>query len=113
MKTNRNRDIPVAVERTLWGISAGRCEFEGCNKYLGINPITMEPGNFAQKAHMEAVNKGGARYREVMDIVELNSTDNIMLMCPQCHKTIDDNPEMYPVERLREMKKSMKTGCIG
>lgn len=105
MKTNRNREIPVSVERALWGISAGRCEFEGCNKYLGINPIIMGHGNFAEKAHIEAVNKGGARYREVMDVVELNSTDNIMLMCPQCHKTIDDSPEMYPVERLKEMKK--------
>lgn len=106
MKTDRNRDIPINVERTLWGISAGRCEFEGCNCFLGINPITMETGNYGEKAHIEAVSKGGARYREVMDVTELNSTDNLMLMCAKCHKTIDDNPENYPVERLREMKKN-------
>lgn len=106
MKSDRNREIPVNIERSLWGISAGRCEFEGCNCFLGINPITMETGNYGEKAHIEAVSKGGARYREVMDVEELNSTDNLMLMCAKCHKTIDDNPEIYPVERLREMKKS-------
>lgn len=57
MKTDRNRDIPINVERTLWGISAGRCEFEGCNCFLGINPITMETGNYGEKAHIEAVSK--------------------------------------------------------
>ena len=106
MKSDRNREIPVKIERSLWGISAGRCEFEGCNCFLGINPITMETGNYGEKAHIEAVSKGGARYREVMDVEELNSTDNLMLMCAKCHKTIDDNPEIYTVEMLREMKKS-------
>lgn len=106
MKTNRNREIPVIIERTLWGVSAGRCEFEGCNQFLGINHITKEAGNYAEKAHIEAVNKGGARYREVMDVKKLNSTDNLMLMCARCHKTIDDNEAEYPVERLRMMKKN-------
>lgn len=71
MKSDRNREIPVKIERSLWGISAGRCEFEGCNCFLGINPITMETGNYGEKAHIEAVSKGGARYREVMDVEEL------------------------------------------
>lgn len=106
MKSDRNREIPVKIERSLWGISAGRCEFEGCNYFLGINPITMETGNYGEKAHIEAVSNGGARYREVMDVAELNSTDNLMLMCAKCHKTIDDNPDMYPVERLQEMKRN-------
>lgn len=93
MKSDRNREISIKIERSLWGISAGRCEFGGCNCFLGINPITMETGNYGEKAHIEAVSKGGARYREVMDVEELNSTDNLMLMCAKCHKTIDDNPE--------------------
>ena len=78
MKSDRNREIPVKIERSLWGISAGRCEFEGCNYFLGINPITMETGNYGEKAHIEAVSNGGARYREVMDVAELNSTDNLI-----------------------------------
>lgn len=106
MKSDRNRNIPADIERTLWGLSAGRCEFEGCNCFLGINPITMEIGNYSEKAHIEAVSKGGARFREVMDVTELNSADNLMLMCAKCHKTIDDNPLKYPVARLKEMKEN-------
>lgn len=105
MKTNRGREIPAKVERALWGISAGRCEFEGCNIYLGINPITKEEGNYAEKAHIEAVSKGGPRYRELMENEDLNSVDNLMLMCARCHKCIDEKPDEYPVERLQSMKR--------
>lgn len=105
MANGRNRNISSTVEKTLWGLAAGRCEFEGCNCFIGYNPITKEDNNYAEKAHIEAVNKGGARYREDMSIDELNSPDNLMLTCARCHKTIDDNPKLYPVERLRAMKK--------
>lgn len=36
---------------------------------------------------------------------ELNSSDNIMLLCPTCHKLIDEHPEEYTVDILKEMKR--------
>lgn len=105
MTTSRNRYISANVEKSLWGLAAGRCEFEGCNCFLGYNPLTKEENNYAEKAHIRAVSQGGARYRKEMSVEELNSPDNLMLMCAKCHKTVDDNPELYPEERLRDMKK--------
>lgn len=105
MKTDRGRNIKPIIEKSLWGISAGRCEFQGCNKYLGEHQITKEHGNFGEKAHIEAVSKGGARFKELMPENELNSSDNIMLLCPICHKLIDEHPDEYPVKRLQEMKR--------
>lgn len=105
MKTNRGRDISIRTERTLWAASAGRCEFRGCNESLISHHVTNEEGNFVEKAHIEAVSKGGARYRELMDDKELNSAENIMLMCAKCHKLVDDNPEQYTVEELKRMKR--------
>lgn len=104
MDKKRSRSWSSNAEKALWGLAAGRCEFEGCNCFLGQNPITTENGNYAEKAHIEAVSEGGARYRENMDNSELNSAENIMLLCAKCHKTIDENPDEYPVERLKKMK---------
>lgn len=104
MSKTRSRIITPTVEKTIWGLAAGRCEFEGCNCFLGQNQITAEYGNYAEKAHIEAVSAGGARYREIMDNSELNSAENIMLLCAKCHKTIDENSDKYPVERLKKMK---------
>jgi len=101
----RSRIINPTVEKFLWGICAGRCEFEGCNKFLGEHEITKKDGNFAEKAHIEAVSPGGARYKGEMSEDELNSVDNIMLVCPTCHKLIDENEDIYTVDILREMKR--------
>ena len=31
---------------------------------------------------------------------------NLMLMCQQCHKEIDDNPDRYPTKLLSQWKKN-------
>jgi hypothetical protein len=101
----RSRTIGVVTQKMLWGVAAGRCEFQGCNKLLFEHSITKDEGNFAENAHMEAVSEGGARYKEYILEEDLNSIDNLMLLCAGCHKYIDENEEDYPVEILKDMKK--------
>ena len=97
------RNISAPIERLLWGVSAGRCEFEGCNKPLYRHEVTDSNDNYAEKAHIHAVNKGGARYDE--NIKEFrNDFNNLMLVCPQCHIAIDRDKTTYTAERLYEMK---------
>jgi len=57
------RNIKTTIERLLWGIAAGRCEFGGCNKVLYQHNVTGESDNYAEKAHIYAVSPGGARFR--------------------------------------------------
>ena len=56
------RNIQPKIERLLWGIAAGRCEFRGCNKVLYRHEVTGDSDNYAEKAHIHAVNPGGARF---------------------------------------------------
>ncbi len=105
-KTDRGRNVKPTIEKCLWGMTAGRCEFQGCNTYLGEHSVTKAEGNFGEKAHVEAVSEGGARYKELMPNEELNSSDNIMILCPTCHKLIDEHPEEYTVDVLKEMKRT-------
>lgn len=104
-KTNKDRTIPQKVTYSLWGASAGVCEFRGCQEVLYLHHVTMTEGNFSQRAHIEAVSEKGPRYRELMPNEELNSYENLMLTCHRCHKLIDDNPEIYTVDILKEMKR--------
>lgn len=98
------RNIKAEVERLLWGIAAGRCEFEGCNKVLYRHDVTGNSDNYAEKAHIYAVKPGGARY--CPDSEEFrNNVDNLMLACPQCHIMIDRNERKFTPEILFEMKR--------
>lgn len=99
------RNISTDVERLLWGISAGRCEFEGCNKVLYQHELTGNYVNLAQKAHIYAVNKGGARFQPDTEGFK-NSFSNLMLVCPQCHILIDRNEQEYSPEVLFIMKQN-------
>lgn len=98
------RNIKAEVERLLWGIAAGRCEFDGCNKVLYQHEVTGDSENYAEKAHIYAVSPGGARFSTYSTEFK-NSAKNLMLVCPQCHITIDRNEQKYTPELLFEMKR--------
>lgn len=100
------RDIKKTVQLLLYVKAGGRCEFDGCNKYLIEHHLTHTLGNFAQMAHVVAFSKNGPR-GEVTDRPEdINSIDNLMLLCHPCHKLIDDNPDEHSREDLEAFKKA-------
>lgn len=102
--TSRNIDPKVRLH--LFVVAGGHCEFTGCNDYLMEHHLTLTPGNFAQAAHIVAFKPEGPR-GDVPDRPEdINNITNLMLLCPYCHKLIDDHPEDHPRETLEEMKRS-------
>lgn len=98
------RDIQPKTKLFLFVRAAGRCEFDGCNRNLLEHYPTFTPGIFAQMAHIWAFSPDGPRGHEGIDPTELNHVSNLVLLCPACHKLIDDHPDRYPVEVLREFK---------
>ena len=106
--TKVSRYIKNSVERELWGRAAARCEFDGCNRLLNISPVTKESGNFGQNAHIYAISPNGPRGRGPYekDTSDLNSTENLMLLCYDCHKKIDADSDgaRYSPELLKGWK---------
>lgn len=102
----KSRDISRSVEAMLWGIAAGRCQFNGCNRPLWKSPITQEPVNLAEKAHIYAFSAAGPRGNKGIDAKRLNMLENLILVCDICHKTIDKNwsGSRYTVEQLQQWK---------
>ena len=98
------RDIKRSVEIRLFVAAGGRCQFPGCSKYLLEHSLTLNAGNFAQKAHIVAFSRKGPRAGAPMPASHINDFGNLMLLCPECHKLIDDHPDEFPVGKLRHSK---------
>ena len=97
--------LKPAVELALISRSAGRCEFRGCNKYLYAHPLTGDLGNFAENAHLVAFREKGPRGTEGKRPDDIDSIENLMLLCAPCHHLIDTKPKKYPRAELEAHKR--------
>ncbi len=100
------RNISVPIQNLLWGRAAGRCQFAGCNKPLWLHHVTQETTNLAQKAHIWSFSNKGPRGNKGIEHEQINSFENLMLICHGCHTLIDDaiKEKKYTVEQLKQMK---------
>lgn len=99
------RDIPGATQALVYAVTAGRCEFRGCNKSLVEHHLTLKQGNFAQMAHIYAFSEAGPRGKARGRPRNPHELSNLVLLCPECHKQVDSDPTSFPVELLVEYKK--------
>lgn len=100
------RHIPKEISEVLWGRAAGRCEFEGCNQPLWKSPVTQEPVKIAERAHIYAFGEEGPRSEAEFRATGLNGLDNLLLVCRNCHRTIDQHKDggRYSASVLHAMK---------
>ncbi|HZS18695.1 MAG TPA: SAVED domain-containing protein [Candidatus Udaeobacter sp.] len=77
----------------MWGRAAGRCEFSDCNRLLYKSSVTQERVNIAQMAHIYSFSAAGPRGRGPYsnNTEGLNDTCNLMLVCYDCHRKIDQD----------------------
>ena len=57
------------------------------------------------ECHIHARQEGGARSNLSMSIDELDDYENLILLCKVHHKMVDDQPNTYAVDALRNLKK--------
>jgi len=77
----------------------------GCNKYLLHHALTKTEGNFAEIAHIVAFSSSGPRGNHPARPEDVHDPKNLMLLCRDCHKLVDDHPERYPVPVLKDYKR--------
>jgi hypothetical protein len=99
-----SRKISGLNRLLLFVHAGGRCEFDGCNKYLLEHHVTLSEGIFAEMAHIVAFKPDGPRGESALRPADINNISNLMLLCPPCHKHIDDNPSRYTRKTLEEYK---------
>ena len=98
--------IPDHVKYALWGKTAGRCEYEGCNKPIYTDDLTQYEFNAAYIAHIYADSRRGPRWHPVLSDQLKADISNLMLLCDVHHRLIDrGNVAGHPAERILEMKR--------
>lgn len=101
------RRITDKATLELWVRSGGRCA--RCNKFLLEEPFYELPINLGERAHIAGWTDapGSPRGDSEVPLSERNQASNLMLLCLECHKIIDDKKTRpdYPEERLLEIKR--------
>ncbi|MFC2087084.1 SAVED domain-containing protein [Bacteroidota bacterium] len=98
--------IPEKIKTQLWTLSAGRCEYRGCNNTLWRDDLTMAKMNKAYIAHIVADSPDGPRGDDVRSSQLAQEFSNLMLMCDEHHRLIDkEDIDGHPESLLIEMKK--------
>jgi hypothetical protein len=105
--TEPTRYIREQETLRLWVAAGGRCE--RCNKYLLAEEKTEFPINLAQRAHIAGWkdSPGSPRGSAALPVPVRNTAENLILLCYECHKLIDDTEtrHLFPLEALQEIKR--------
>lgn len=103
-KTNVNRmarATPSSVIKIAFGRAANRCAFPDCP------PITLDNGvPLLEIAHISSPTPGGVRYSPSLPFADINSPENIIVLCPTHHMAVDRNPEAFPVNELVRLREA-------
>lgn len=87
----------------LFGLAQNRCAFED-KEVLTLKEDTNSY-IIGEIAHIVARSPDGPRGDPNFPKDKLDKYENLILLCPTCHKKIDKNPDKYPVEMLYKIKK--------
>jgi hypothetical protein len=89
----------------LWGRSGNRCAIETCRKELVMDATeTDDESLIGEECHIIANSPDGPRGDASVSENQLNKYDNLILLCRIHHKVIDDQPNTYTVDQMKNIK---------
>ena len=96
--------------KRLFAVSGNKCAFPDCR-----TPLVDAAGGsvLGEICHIKGEKPGAARYDAAQTNKERQDFDNLILLCGVHHKIIDDNEQVYSVEKLREWKTSQEARWQG
>lgn len=93
--------VPVRVQKLIWGTFAGRCAM--CRKRLVHDDAGGALSLVGEIAHIVGAKESAARGRSRYTGSRA-SPENLLLLCRDHHKIIDDHEDLYPADRLRRIR---------
>lgn len=91
----------------LFALSKNQCAHPDCTNAV-IEPATEESDALvaAHICHIYAISKDGPRGRPGLTEKQLNSPENLILLCRHHHGIVDGQPETYPAKTLVAWKQN-------
>lgn len=93
--------------KVLFALSGNQCAHPDCTNTL-IEPATEESDALvtAHICHLYAISEDGPRGKSGLTKKELNSPENLILLCRNHHAVVDGQHETYPADMLKEWKQT-------
>lgn len=103
-KSQRKEPIE-GTKIAVWAAAAGRCTF--CNRYVLENEDLGELVPIGELAHNVGVGEKSPRGVSTLDEEQRREADNLVLLCRNCHKPVDDKGVVgrYTVEEMARLKR--------
>lgn len=101
--SNQRKPMTDKDKKLLWGKAAGRCSI--CKK-LVINTEDEDKVGVivGVEAHIIGHSSDGPRGESNLPLEERHFYDNMILLCSEHAKTIDERTDIWTVERLKQQK---------
>lgn len=87
----------------LFAASGGYCQNPGCEKSLFVDTGSKRI-HIAEMAHVFAANDDGPRSNARLTKAERGAYENLVLLCSDCHTTIDKAEQDFPGPLLKRWK---------
>lgn len=103
--TELKRTYSDLTLKILFALSGNQCAHPECTSNI-IEPATEKSDVFvtAHICHIYAISTEGPRGKLGFTQKELNSQDNLILLCRNHHAVVDGQHETYPAEVLKDWK---------
>ncbi len=89
--------------KILWGRSGSLCAF--CRAHLVIEASALDAESIVgDECHIISGALNGPRHDQNINPEEIDSLDNLLLLCRVHHKLVDDQPETFTAHTLRQLK---------
>ena len=97
--------IPLKTHKMLWGRAGNRCAISDCRIELAMDASeTDDESLIGEECHIVARSPDGPRGDASFPKEKIDKYDNLVLLCRNHHKLIDDRATAYTVEKLKESK---------
>lgn len=94
--------------KKLFALSGNKCAFPDCTAAVfNSNRLLI-----SEVCHIEAASPNGPRYNECMTDTERASYENLIVLCHPHHVEIDNDPNTFTVDYLKQLKSTHEENFI-
>lgn len=98
------KSVPINTTRRLWSQCGGYCQNPSCNRPL-FRSVGNDDVSIANVAHIIGHGSHGPRRNhELAEYIERDGVDNLIMLCLDCHKVIDELEQKFSVEVITQWK---------